>query len=110
MDNLGGEVLAWLASTMNIGGALASIGLAASHTFNTTVMPFILRGVSVLGVDSVNAPMSVRQQVWQRLASDLKPRHLQAMVTSVALDGMAPVFEQILNAQFRGRAVVELGA
>ena len=54
VDNLGGEVLSWLASTMNVGGTLASIGLAASHTFNTTVMPFILRGVSLLGVDSVN--------------------------------------------------------
>jgi putative YhdH/YhfP family quinone oxidoreductase len=110
VDNLGGEVLSWLASTMNIGGALASIGLAASHTFNTTVMPFILRGVSLLGVDSVNAPMPVRSQVWQRLASDLRPRHLQSMVTSVELDGMAPVFDQILKAQFRGRAVVKVGA
>jgi acrylyl-CoA reductase (NADPH) len=110
VDNLGGEVLAWLASTMNIGGALASVGLAASHTFNTTVMPFILRGVSLLGVDSVNAPMPVRQEVWQRLASDLKPRHLQSMVTNVELDSMAPVFDQILKAQFRGRTVVRVGA
>ena len=109
VDNLGGEVLSWLASTMNVGGTLASIGLAAGHTFNTTVMPFILRGVSVLGVDSVNAPMPVRQEVWQRLAGDLKPRHLKAMVTSVELDGMAPVFEQILKSQFRGRTVVRIG-
>jgi acrylyl-CoA reductase (NADPH) len=108
VDNLGGEVLAWLASTMNVGGTLASIGLAASHTLNTTVMPFILRGVSLLGVDSVNAPMPVRQEVWQRLAGDLKPRHLQAMVTKVRLDEMAPVFERILKAQFHGRAVVTL--
>ena len=79
VDNLGGEVLSWLASTMQVGGTLASIGLAASHTFNTTVMPFILRGVSVLGVDSVNTPMALRQKVWQRLATDLKPRHLQTM-------------------------------
>ena len=108
VDNLGGEVLAWLASTMNVGGALASIGLAANHTLNTTVMPFILRGVSLLGVDSVNAPMPVRQEVWQRLAGDLKPRHLQTMVTKVPLDAMAPVFERILKAQFHGRAVVTL--
>ena len=108
VDNLGGEVLAWLASTMNVGGALASIGLAASHTLNTTVMPFILRGVSLLGVDSVNAPMPVRQDVWQRLAGDLKPRHLQAMVTKVSLEGMPPVFQQILKAQFHGRTLVTL--
>jgi len=109
VDNLGGEVLAWLASTMNVGGTLACIGLAASHTFNSTVMPFILRGVSLLGVDSVNTPMSVRQQVWERLASDLKPRHLQSIVTSVGLDATGPVFEKILKAQFRGRAVVKIG-
>ncbi len=108
VDNLGGEVLSWLASTMNVGGVLASIGLAASHTLNTTVMPFILRGVSLLGVDSVNAPMEVRSQVWQRLATDLKPRHLQSMVTTVELDGLTPVFERILKSQMRGRTVVKL--
>jgi putative YhdH/YhfP family quinone oxidoreductase len=110
VDNLGGEVLSWLASTMNVGGTLASIGLAASHTFNTTVMPFILRGVSLLGVDSVNTPMDVRTRVWERLAADLKPRHLQSMVTTVDLSGMQPVFEKILKAQFRGRTVVRIGA
>jgi putative YhdH/YhfP family quinone oxidoreductase len=110
VDNLGGDVLSWLASTMNVGGTLASIGLAASHTFNTTVMPFILRGVSLLGVDSVNTPMDVRMRVWERLASDLKPRHLQSMVTTVDLSGMAPVFEKIIKSQSRGRTVVKIGA
>jgi putative YhdH/YhfP family quinone oxidoreductase len=109
VDNLGGDVLSWLASTMNVGGTLASIGLAASHTLNTTVMPFILRGVSLLGVDSVNTPMEVRRKVWERLASDLKPRHLQSVVTTVELSGMAPVFEKILKVQFRGRTVVRIG-
>lgn len=109
VDNLGGDVLSWIASTMKVGGALASVGLAASHSFNTTVMPFILRGVSLLGVDSVNTPMTVRKRVWERLASDLKPRHLPAMVTTVTLDGMAPVFDRILKAQFRGRTVVKIG-
>ncbi|MFN0317659.1 MAG: oxidoreductase [Burkholderiales bacterium] len=108
VDNLGGDVLSWLASTMQIGGALAAIGLAASHTFNTTVMPFILRGVSLVGVDSVNAAMPVRRRVWERLGSDLKPRHLQHMVTTVPLDGMGPVFEKLLKSQFKGRAVVKL--
>jgi alcohol dehydrogenase len=110
IDNLGGDVLSWLASTMQVGGALASVGLAASHTFNTTVMPFILRGVSLLGVDSVNTPMPVRQRVWERLASDLKPRHLEPMVTTVDMAGMQPVFEKILKAQFRGRTVVKIGS
>ncbi len=108
VDNLGGDVLSWLASTMQVGGALAAIGLAASHTFNTTVMPFILRGVSLVGVDSVNAAMPMRRRVWERLGSDLKPRHLQDMITSVALDGMGPIFEKILKSQMRGRTVVKL--
>jgi len=108
VDNLGGDTLAWLASTMQVGGALASIGLAASHTLNTTVMPFILRGVSLLGVDSVNAPMGPRQKVWQRLASDLKPRHLADMCTTVTLDELPAVFDRILKGQARGRTVVKL--
>jgi len=109
VDNLGGDVLAWLASTMQVGGALTSIGLAASHTLNTTVMPFILRGVSLLGVDSVNAPMSLREKVWQRLASDLKPRHLAEMCNTVTLDELPAVFDRLLKGQARGRTVVKLG-
>jgi len=108
VDNLGGDVLSWLASTMLVGGTLASIGLAASHTFNATVMPFILRGVSMLGVDSVNTPMQLRQSVWQRLATDLKPRHLETMTTTVGLDQLAAVFERILKGQNKGRTVVKL--
>ncbi|HTS53129.1 MAG TPA: oxidoreductase [Burkholderiales bacterium] len=108
VDNLGGDVLAWLASTMQIGGALASVGLAASHTLSTTVMPFILRGVSLLGVDSVNTPMALRQKVWQRLASDLKPRHLSDICATVTLEQLPAVFDKILRAQVRGRTVVKL--
>jgi putative YhdH/YhfP family quinone oxidoreductase len=109
VDNLGGDVLAWLAATMQIGGALASIGLAASHTFNTTVMPFILRGVSLVGVDSVNTPMALRQKVWKRLAQDLKPKHLAAMTSTVQLEELPGVFDKILKAQMRGRTVVAVG-
>jgi acrylyl-CoA reductase (NADPH) len=108
VDNLGGDVLSWLASTMQVGGTLASIGLAASHSFNTTVMPFILRGVSLLGVDSVNTPMPLRQKVWQRLATDLKPRHLETMTTNVEVDQLPAVFERILKGQIKGRTVVKL--
>lgn len=108
VDNLGGDVLAWLASTMQVAGSLACVGLAASHTLNTTVMPFILRGVNLLGVDSVNTPMPLRQKVWQRLATDLKPRHLQEMVTIVSLEELPPVFDRLMQAQAKGRTVVRL--
>ena len=108
VDNLGGDVLAWLASTMQIGAPLASIGLAASHTLNTTVMPFILRGVSLLGVDSVNAPMPLREKVWKRLGSDLKPRQLASIVTTVDFADLPGVFDRVMNAKMRGRAAVKI--
>ena len=108
VDNLGGDVLAWLASTMQVGGALASVGLAASHGLNTTVMPFILRGVSLLGVDSVNTPMPLRQKVWERLAGDLRPRHLQEMVNVVTLEELPPVFDRLVQGQAKGRTVVKV--
>lgn len=109
VDNLGGDVLSWIASTMQIGGALASIGLAASHEFKTTVMPFILRGVSLVGIDSVNAQMPIRRKVWQRLGSDLKPRRLKDMATTVAFTDLPMVFDKILKAQAKGRTVVKIG-
>ena len=108
VDNLGGDVMAWLASTMQIGGTLASIGLAASHKLDTTVMPFILRGVSLLGIDSVNAPMPLREKVWKRLGSDLKPRQLKSIVTTVDFTGLPGVFRKILDKEMRGRAVVKI--
>jgi acrylyl-CoA reductase (NADPH) len=108
VDNLGGDVLSWMASTMQVGGTLASIGLAASHTFNTTVMPFILRGVSLLGIDSVNAPMPIRQKVWKRLATDLKPKHLSSIATTVNLADLPSVFDKVMKAQVRGRTVVKI--
>jgi putative YhdH/YhfP family quinone oxidoreductase len=109
VDNLGGDVLSWIASTMQVGGTLASIGLAASHTLNTTVMPFILRGVSLLGVDSVNTPMGLREKVWRRLGTDLKPRQLKSIATTVNFTELPGVFEKVLKAQMRGRTVVKIG-
>ena len=109
VDNLGGDVLSWIASTMQVGGTLASIGLAASHTFNTTVMPFILRGVSLLGVDSVNTPMGLREKVWRRLGADLKPLRLQSIATTVNFADLPGVFEKVMKAQVRGRTVVKIG-
>jgi len=109
VDNLGGDVLSWIASTMQVGGTLASIGLAASYAFNTTVMPFILRGVSLLGVDSVNTPMGLREKVWRRLGADLKPRRLQSIATTVNFADLPGVFEKLMKTQVRGRTVVKIG-
>lgn len=108
VDNLGGEVLAWMASTMQIGGTIASIGLAASHTFNTTVMPFILRGVTLCGVDSVNCPMPLRREVWNRLGSDMKPRHLADMTRTIAFGDLPGAFDAFIKGAVRGRTVVRI--
>ena len=112
VDNLGGDVLAWMASTMRIGGTLASIGLAAGFGLNTTVMPFILRGVSLLGIDSVNCPMPQREEVWRHLASDMRPAHLApgpgGMVRDIAFAGLPEAFDDYIAGRAKGRVVVKI--
>jgi putative YhdH/YhfP family quinone oxidoreductase len=109
VDNLGGDVLSWMASTMKEGGAIASVGLAASFEFKTTVMPFILRGVTLCGIDSVNCPMPRRVEVWKRLAGDLKPRHLQSMVRLLPFADLPGAFDAYLKGAVKGRTVVQMG-
>ena len=109
VDNLGGDVLSWIVSGMRYGGAVASIGLAASPTLNTTVMPFILRGVSLLGIDSSLASRAYRERVWARLAGDLRPRHLALMSRRVPFAELPGVFDDFLQGRAQGRLVVEIG-
>ncbi len=109
VDNLGGDVLAWIAATMKQAGTIASVGLAASPKLNLTVMPFILRGVSLLGVDSGYIGEPYRSGVWQRLATDLRPAHLAAMTRTVPFAQLPDLFEDFLNSRVRGRTVVEIG-
>jgi acrylyl-CoA reductase (NADPH) len=111
VDNLGGEVLAWMASTMKINGVIASIGLASSASLNTTVMPFILRGASLLGINSTDAPShELRAEVWRRLAGDLRPPMLKDMTQTIAFEQLPSVFDRFIQAQVRGRIVVDLAA
>jgi len=107
VDNLGGEVLAWMASTMQQNGVIASIGLAASMTLNTTVAPFILRGASLLGIDSGYTAMPLRRKVWERLAGDMRPAHLSGMTRTVKLSDLPPVFDEFIKGQAHGRVVVD---
>ena len=109
VDNLGGDVLAWIASTMAQGGTIASIGLAASMNLNTTVMPFILRGVSLLGIDSGYIREPYRQEVWQRLAGDLRPAHLAAMARRINFADLPSAFAEYIAGRAKGRLVVEIG-
>ena len=109
VDNLGGDILAWIASTMKVNGVIASIGLAASANLNTTVMPFILRGASLLGINSTDSPSrELRLEVWRRLATDLRPPALKDMVETIPFERLPTVFERFIGAQVRGRIVVDL--
>jgi len=108
VDNLGGEVLAWMASTMQQGGTIASIGMAASASLKTTVMPFILRGVCLLGIDSGYIGEPYRSRIWQRLGDDLKPQRLIEMTHRISFDELPDVFDGFLQGKARGRVVVEV--
>ncbi len=111
VDNLGGEVLAWMASTMKINGVIASIGLAASPNLNATVLPFILRGVSLLGVNSTDCPTPDEERaVWQRLATDMRPPMLKEMARTVPFADLPTVFEDFINARVSRRVVVDMAA
>jgi acrylyl-CoA reductase (NADPH) len=108
VDVAGGETLAWLTRTMNYDGCIASSGLTAGTDLKTTVLPFILRGVKLLGIDSAMCPAETRQAVWQRLATDLKPSRLPAITTAIDLEGLPAAFATLLAGGARGRFVVTM--
>lgn len=110
IDNLGGEVLTWLTRTVNYGGNIASIGLAASPALNTTVLPFILRAVCLLGINSVDTPRGLRLAVWQRIGRDLRPRHLDRISgRTIGFDELPNAFQAYVDGKVSGRTVVEIG-
>jgi putative YhdH/YhfP family quinone oxidoreductase len=108
-DSVGGEQLAALTRSMQQHGVIASFGNAGGIELKTTVLPFILRGVRLIGVDSAYTPMATRRTVWQRLATNLRPRHLHDIVQTVTLDDLPAAFEKMLKQQSRGRIVVAIG-
>jgi acrylyl-CoA reductase (NADPH) len=108
IDPVGGAILAWLIRTMSYGGCIALSGLTGGAEFQTTVMPFILRGVKLLGIDSSACPMDRRKDVWRRLAHDLKPNHLRSTVQEITLDELPKAFATLLGGNARGRYVVKL--
>ena len=108
VDNLGGDVLAWMCSTMKDNGVIGSIGLAASPSLNTTVMPFILRGARLLGINSGESSNDVRATVWKRLASDLKPPLLKEMCRTIPFAGLPAAFDDFIAGKVTRRIVVDL--
>lgn len=109
VDNVGGDILAQITRTTAPGGNIASIGLAGGHLLETTVMPFILRGVSLLGCNSVDVPQPLRNALWGHLATDWRPADLDALIgDTVELDALPDAFEQMLAGQTHGRLLVSI--
>lgn len=109
LDNVGGKALSGLLAQIEPYGNVASCGLAGSHDLPATVMPFIIRGVSLLGVASANTPRDLRERVWERLAGDWKPSHLDAICTrEVGIDELHEVFPTMLAGDSFGRTLVRL--
>ena len=110
VDNAGGDTLAWLTRTVKPMGNIAAIGLAAGFKLETTVMPFILRGVSLLGINSVLMPLEMRDRAWQRLGADLKPAHLDLIAPrTIDFDELPSAFDDYMNSAVTGRTVVRIG-
>ncbi|MBM3769734.1 MAG: oxidoreductase [Acidimicrobiia bacterium] len=110
IDCVGGDILAWLTRTMLPSGCIAASGLTAGVELHTTVMPFILRGVKLLGIDSAACPIERRKEVWRHLALEMKPAHLKSMVREITLGELPQAFETLLTGQARGRYVVRLAS
>ena len=109
VDPVGGEPLASLLSQIQYGGSVAVSGLTAGTKLPTTVFPFILRGVNLLGIDSVNCPMETRVKIWNRIATDFKPKNLEELIQQeVTLDHLPEVLPTLLKGQARGRILVKL--
>lgn len=108
VDAVGGETLAWLTRTTNYWGSIASAGLTGGVELRTTVMPFILRGISLIGIDSAMCPMETRREVWRRLATDMKPTMLGAIAREIPLEGLPDAFSTLMKGGAKGRFVVHL--
>jgi acrylyl-CoA reductase (NADPH) len=108
VDTVGGEYLATALKSTRIDGVVTCCGLVASPELPTTVYPFILRGVSLLGIDSENCPMATRLRLWRKLAGEWKLANLNDLATECSLDGLEVEIERILQGKQRGRVVVDL--
>ena len=109
IDNVGGDMLAGISRVIDLWGNIACCGMAGGHGLHTTVFPLILRGVSFLGVSSMNCPIDIRKMLWNRLANEWKPPHLDEIIKrEVPLDGMEPVFDNMMEGKSLGRTVVNI--
>jgi acrylyl-CoA reductase (NADPH) len=110
LDSVGGETLAWLTRTMQQNGVIASFGNAGGIALNTTVMPFILRGVSLIGVDSAATEMPLRREIWRRLGTDLYPGTLGQVAHRVPFEQLPDTFSPLLQGNSIGRTVIQFAS
>lgn len=109
IDNVGGDLLSWLTRSVKPMGNIACVGLAGGVQINTTVMPFILRGINLLGIDSVHCSQQTRSTIWNRLGTDLRPRHIDEIVNrEIGLDEIPTVVDDYVRGKNSGRTVVNL--
>jgi len=110
IDSVGGDLLGWLIRTVSFRGNVASVGLVGGAEFSTSVMPFILRGVNLLGINSSATPRNLRLEVWKRIGTDLLPPNLERIVTrTVRFEELPEAFEDYLKGRVVGRTVVAIG-
>ena len=108
VDCVGGATLADVLSAMEYGGAVAASGLTGGAALHTTVMPFILRGVTLVGIDSVQLPIDARRELWNQLGGPLKPRHLDTITHEVDIRDVVEVIDEVRAGRYSGRAVVKV--
>lgn len=110
VDSVGGETLSWLTRTTMRHGSIAAFGNTGGAELHTTVMPFILRGVNLLGVNSGYFPTDLRRRLWERMAGDLRPRHLREIASTIDLKDLPDAFARLLAGAARGRIVVRISS
>lgn len=108
VDSVGGTTLARVLTQIRYSGSVAAVGLAGGNALDTTVIPFLLRGVNLLGIDSVMCPPDRRQAAWNRLATDLPMDKLDSMISEAGLSDLPSLADQILKGQVRGRMVIDV--
>jgi putative YhdH/YhfP family quinone oxidoreductase len=108
VDVVGGETLAAAIKSTRSGGIVTCCGLVGSIELPLTVYPFILRGVSLVGIDSVNCPVPTRRQIWEKLAGEWKIEHLSEITTEISLEGVEEKIQTILQGGIRGRVIVKV--
>ena len=108
LDSVGGATLAWLTRTMQQNGVIASFGNAGGVELNTTVLPFILRGVRLIGIDSAATAMPLRHEIWHKLANEWRPPQLDKLAHTVNFEQLPEVFPKLLNGTSHGRTVIKI--